>query len=403
MMALAPIITRLYGPDAFGQLGTFIAIAAVVSPLAAMAYPIAIILPRDDRDAFRLVGLSAILALLIAALATIAFWLGGDRLASALGAETISGYLFLIPLTMLFAAWVQIAQQWLIRKQEYKIIARSAIVQSAFLNIAQAGLGWFHPAGAVLIALSVMGNVVHAMILLIGARLRSQYRASALCEKPTMSLRQLAHKYRDFPFYRAPQDFINAASQSLPVLMLAALFSPTAAGFYTLGRSVMGMPSALIGKAVGDVFYPRITTAAAGGEDLPKYIARATGILFCIGIFPFGLVMAAGPWLFKFVFGSDWAMAGEYARWLALFFLFNFINKPSVAAVPVLGIQRGLLIYEAFSTGGKVLGLLVGFYWFGSDLWAVALFSIVGVIAYGIMIFWIFWHSIQWKKNAETS
>jgi uncharacterized membrane protein len=96
-------------------------------------------------------------------------------------------------------------------------------------------------------------------------------------------------------------------------------------------------------------------------------------------------------------------MAGEYARWLALFFLFNFINKPAVAAVPVLRIQRGLLVYEIFSTGTKALGLVIGFYWFGSDIWAVALFSVIGVLTYSAMIFWILAHSKRWKLHAQTS
>ena len=45
-MAFAPIITRIYGPEAFGLLGTFMAILAVLTPVAALTYPIAIVLPR---------------------------------------------------------------------------------------------------------------------------------------------------------------------------------------------------------------------------------------------------------------------------------------------------------------------------------------------------------------------
>jgi O-antigen/teichoic acid export membrane protein len=113
-------------------------------------------------------------------------------------------------------------------------------------------------------------------------------------------------------------------------------------------------------------------------------------------------VVLFGPGLFSLVFGSDWVMAGEYARWLALFFLFNFINRPCVAAVPVLGIQRGLLVYESFSTGSKVLGLIVGFYWFGSDLWAVALFSVIGVAAYSVMMLWILAHAMRWRVDEKA-
>ncbi|MBE0449138.1 MAG: oligosaccharide flippase family protein [Actinobacteria bacterium] len=326
--------------------------------------------------------------------------MGGDWLTSALGAESVAGYLFLIPVVMLFAAWMQITQQWLIRKKQFVVVARAAVAHSLILNSAKTGLGWLHPVGAVLIILATVGQALHAVLLFIGARRRYQSSAADSEGGSGTPLRELAYRHRDFPLYRAPQIFINAASQSLPVLMLAAFFGPAAAGFYTLAQMVMGMPSTLVGKAVTDVFYPRITEAAHNGENLPHHIVRATGALLVIGIVPFGLVIVFGPWLFSYIFGEDWTIAGEYARWLSLFFLFNFINKPSVAAVPVLGIQRGLLIYEIFSTGSKALGLVIGFYWFESDLWAVALFSFIGIVTYSAMMLWILFHAMRWKIDA---
>lgn len=402
-MAFAPLITRIYGPEAFGLLGTFMAIVAVAIPVAALAYPIAIVLPRDDRDALGLVRLSAVLSFGMAVLAAALLALVGDWLMAMLGAEAVAAYLYLIPLAMLFSAWMQIAQQWLIRKKEFGVVARSAIAHSLILNSAKSGIGWLHPVGAVLIVLATLGYALHAALLFIGARLSHQPAENQKEASPRTPLKELAHRHRDFPLYRAPQNLINAASQSLPILMLAAFFGPAAAGFYTLATTVMGMPSNLIGKAVSDVFYPRITEAAHNGENLPQHIIRSTGTLFAVGVVPFGLVVLFGPWLFGFVFGAEWALAGEYARWLALFFLLNFINKPSVAAVPVFGIQRGLLVYEIFSTGGKAIGLLAGFYWFESDLWAVALFSVIGVMTYSAMMLWILANAMRWRKNAKTS
>jgi O-antigen/teichoic acid export membrane protein len=405
-LAFAPVITRIYGPEAFGLLGTFTAIVSVVAPAAALAFPIAIVLPKDDRDALGLVSLSLVLSFAVALLATILLVLGGDWLGATLAVHSIVGFLFLVPVAMLFSAWLQIAQQWMIRKSEFGVIARSAVAHSLVLNSSKAGLGWLYPVGPVLIVLATLGNALHAVFLYIGARRRwlpEPLESSGSANRRKPSLCELAHRYRDFPCFRAPQNLINAASQSLPVLMLAALFGPAAAGFYTLGMMVMGAPSALLGKAVNDVFYPRITAAARNGENVAQHIVRVTSVMFVACVVPFGLVVAFGPELFSFVFGSEWTVAGDYARWLAFFFLFNFINKPSVASVPVLGIQRGLLIYEVFSTGSKALALVAGFYLFGSDIWAVALFSLSGVVAYIMMMFWILMRAIRWRADAKTS
>ena len=117
-IAFSPLITRLYGPEAFGLLGTFMALVAVLTPIAALCYPIAIVLPKKDEDARALVKLSFYISLGIALLVTILLLIGGDWLLAMVGAEAISAFKFLIPLNLLFAVWLQVAQQWLIRKKQ---------------------------------------------------------------------------------------------------------------------------------------------------------------------------------------------------------------------------------------------------------------------------------------------
>jgi O-antigen/teichoic acid export membrane protein len=179
---------------------------------------------------------------------------------------------------------------------------------------------------------------------------------------------------------------INAASQSLPVLMLASFFGPAAAGFYSLGRTVMSMPIRLIGKSVGDVFYPRFTEAAHKGQPLGPLILKATGFLAAAGVAPFALVVAIGPWLFRLVFGENWAVAGDYARWLAIWLYFGFLNRPSVAAIATLGMQRFFLGYEVASLVLRGAVIWIAFRVFHSDLLAVAAFCIIGALLNAFLV-----------------
>lgn len=401
-IAFAPIITRIYGPEAFGLLGTFTASLAVLVPLTALAYPIAIPLPRHDSDALNLARLSFRLSFILSLLAAGIIWLYGGWLTTTLSIEPISEYLLLIPVAMIFSAWTQISQQWLIRKKGFGVIARSAVAYSLILNTAKSAAGWLYPTGAVLITLATLGSLIHTLLMLFGIRKNYKPVENEADSTSPRGITKTIYQYRDFPIYRAPQIFINSASRSLPIILLSSFFGPATAGFYTLARTVMGMPSSMIGKAVSDVFYPHITELAHKGGDLPRYIIKATAFLTFISLVPFTLIFAFGPWMFGLVFGEEWSIAGDYARWLAFFYLFNFINKPAVAAVPVLGIQRGLLIYEIFSTGIKVVGLFLGFYWFRSDTVAIALFSLTGAAAYMIMISWII-NIAKYHKPLKTS
>lgn len=386
-MAFSPIITRLYGPEAFGLLGAFTATLGIVMPIAALSYPIAIVLPKSDDDAKAIAKLSFRIAFIIALLLSAILLIAGNEIAALLGMEAIAGFMLLIPVAMFFNALQQIMQQWLIRKKQFKVTARIAVSQSLILNSSKVGVGWFYPLGAVLIALATLGNALYAVQLWFGAKKWADQDGKIDKVAKSISLKEVAYKHRDFPYYRAPQVFINALSQSLPVLMLASFFGPAAAGFYAIGRTVMGMPSTLIGKAVSDVFYPKIAEAANSHQDVHKPIFKATAALAAVGIIPYGAVFLFGPWLFEFVFGEEWFVAGEYARWLAAWLYFAFMNRPSVAALAVLNMQRMFLIYEIVSLLLRAGSLYIGFAVLNSDIQAVILFSISGIILNFSLIF----------------
>lgn len=397
-MAFAPVITRLYGPEVFGQLGTFMAVLGIVTPLAALTYPIAIVLPKSDAEAQSIAKFSAALAVVVAAITTIILWLAGGRIAAVLNLGAIASFLLLIPVVMLFSACQQILTQWLIRKRQFKITAGAAVIQALVVNSSKAGLGLFHPTSAALIVITTIGHAFHAGLLLSGVRRSKGQNISQPEYAGTWE--KLARRYGDFPLYRAPQVTLNAFSQSLPVLMLATFFGPTSAGFYALGKSVMGMPSTLIGQAVGNVFYPRITDATRSGENLHSLLLRATLAMAAIGVVPFGVVVAFGPSLFTVVFGDQWHVAGEYARWVAIWLFFGFLNRPSVAAIPALGMQDSFLLYEVVSTILRALTILVGFVIFEDDVIAIVLFSLSGVLLNASLVMFIL-HKSQKATTSE--
>ncbi|WP_312938297.1 lipopolysaccharide biosynthesis protein [Stutzerimonas nitrititolerans] len=375
-LLLTPVVTRLYGPESYGVLGVFLAIMQILTPAAALAYPIAIVLPRERDEALDIIRLSALLSvagsLMLAAI--IALW--GDSLAARAGLAAIGNWIWLMPIYMVFAGFVQIMQQWLIRQQRFGVTARSAITNALWIGGGQSGVGWFHPVGWVLLLINTVGQGLYALMMSIGSGLLGAL-ASQTRREP---LWQVARRYGDFAAYRAPQIVINVASQGLPIMLLAALFSTKAAGFYALGRTVMGAPSMLLGKAVGDVFYPRIANAAHIQEPLLPLVRKATVALAITGFAPFLVVMLAGPWLFGLVFGVEWERAGEYARWISVWMLFAFINAPSVTVLPVLRMQRFHLFVTCFTLAVRVVVLAGAYLWSGDDLVAVAYFGVTGAV-----------------------
>ncbi|WP_368503158.1 lipopolysaccharide biosynthesis protein [Alkalihalophilus sp. As8PL] len=386
-MVLSPIITRLYGPEAFGLLGVFTAVIAIITPIAALTYPIAIVLPKSDNDAKGIVRLSLYISTTISMVVAIILIFFNETIVDVFNIEAIAPFMLLIPLVILFSGFLQVTEQWLIRKNQFRITARVTVLQSLILNGSKVGIGFFHPVAAVLIVLTVFGQLLKSFMMIIGVKRANAIKEQGLVsEHASLSIKGLAKKYKDFPIYRAPEVFLNAISQGLPILMLTSFFGPASAGFYSIGKTVLGMPSQLIGKSVGDVFYPRISEAANNGENLTKLITKATLALGAVGIIPYGIVIIFGPSLFGFVFGSEWVTAGEYARWIALWSLFGFMNRPSVRALPVLSAQAFHLRFTILMLVVRFLMLAIGYWVFESDVVAIALFGFSGATLNIILI-----------------
>lgn len=384
----SPIITRLYGPEAFGVLGVFTSMVTIFGPIAALTYPAAIVLPKKDSDAKGLIQISLYIAATMALILTLLIILFSEKIGELLQVQVLNSYLLLLPIIMFFTAGTQVAEQWLIRKKQFSVKAKVAATQAFLVNGTKSGVGLLYPMASSLIFIASLGHLLHALMLAWGARIASMSETVQTSNKlyDLKILKILAMKHYDFPVYRAPHEFLNGISESMPILMLTAFYGPAAAGFYTIGDKVMRLPSKLIGRAVGDVFYPRIAEAAHSHESISKLLIKATLYLTIIGIVPFGIVFIFGPFLFGVFFGSEWIVAGEYARWLALWSYLVFINNPSVKTLPVISAQRFKLIFTTFSISVRLCVLALGGYFFESATMAIALYSISSAIIYFILI-----------------
>jgi O-antigen/teichoic acid export membrane protein len=271
----------------------------------------------------------------------------------------------------------------MLRRKLFKSSAKIAVLQAFLLNGLKSCIGFFYPFASVLIWIAAMDNAFLAVMQTIAI---SGKKTENSADKS--SLWNIAKKYYEFPVYQTPQIFIGNAAPSIPVLLLATFFGPSAVGFYSLGRKVLTMTTSLIGKSVSFVYYPHIASAVNQGKSLRRPLMKATAALALVGIIPFGCVFIAGPWLFALVFGKDWIKAGEYARWIAVWTFFVFINRPSTSTLNVLYMQKFLLLFEIIQIFVLTGGIYIGFRLFNSDLYAIMIFSLLAaVLNIGLLIF----------------
>lgn len=388
-------------PEAFGVLGIYVAILTVLTPVAALTYPTAIVLPKDDCEAKGLVKLSILLAIGISAITVEIIFVWGDALACIFGISNISQFLWLVPFSIIFGAFQQVSQQWLIRKKRFKLIAHISVFQSLIMNGSKAVIGVWYPLVVVLISIQTLSSALYVLLLSIFGLKSKRVNEDKYIINGCYKLIILAVKYKDFPLFRAPEVMISSVLQGAPVLILASLYGPATAGFYTLGRTVVGAPSNLIGKSVGDVFYPRISEAKNNGEELYPLVKKVVLALSVVGIFPFGFLILFSPSVFLFLFGSEWEVAGEYTGWLACWFFLIFINKPLLKVIPVIGLQHLQLIYTTICLCLISGALVISYYIFMEDVISIISVSIVGMLLNIMLILFVLMKCKEYDRKVS--
>lgn len=382
-----PAITRIYEPGTLGVFGVFNSLLSIFGPAAALTYPVAIVLPRHDQEARRLISLSLFIALCASVVTGGAILIFGESLVNTLGLDLPHRYLWFLPAAMISVSAVRAFQQWLLRKKQFKSKVKMDVIHALASNCAKAGLGLWRPLASVLISTAVAAHGLHALLLARAAARgggitgENKSRDDLTPAENKSTWPALAHEYSEFPKYRAPQVVLSGFSQAVPVLLLALFFTPVSAGFYTIARRSLKLPTELFGQAIGDVFYPRIAEARRSGENISAMLIKTTTAMLLLGIIPGIIVFLFGPLIFGFVFGSDWSTAGIYARWLAIWSLFEFSLKPSTRILSVLSEQRLLFFITAVQLSLGSAALIIGGYIIGDETKAVFLYSLSGAAA----------------------
>lgn len=375
-LAATPLITRMFGPEAYGAAGSFLALVSMLVPVAALCYPLAIVLPREDRDAQGLSVLSLTIALVLALLTLACVWVGQPLLERT---GMTASWLLLLPVFMLLGALRQVLEQWAHRLGRFPVSARVSVAQSVTANGGKIGGGLAFPVAGTLVGMALLAEVVACAWYLASLR-RVVLEAFQRRHESITALRQLAATHFDFPVYRAPQILVSSLSLGLPVLILGTWFGAAAAGFYVLARVVVTAPVTLIGKAITDVLTPRLAEASRRGEALRPLLRKSMLGLAPTAALPMLSVIIAGPILFEWLFGAEWRPAGEQARWLALWFYVTLITMPCLAALPVLRMQRFHLQLTCWSAAVR-LSLLLGCAALGADvITCVAVYAISGAL-----------------------
>lgn len=397
VIAVSPILTRLYGPEEFGIFVTFSSVVAIVNVVSSLRYEMAIPLPRVNVEAINLVALSL---LLVTAVSLLVFSVSHATYFQSLAAvQALPPHTLpvLLGLGVLTTGANTTIRYWFIRRKNFRRVATNNVIQSfsqAACQVLASSLGAIG-----LIVGYLVGTLASLSVLLPGF-LKGLPRRRSLCRASRM--RYAAVRHRQFPLYSTWAALLNSAgNQGMPI-MIAFLFSPATAGLYALAYRVLMSPVRVMGEALAQVFFAE-SASARDAQHLKNTVVQFLEFLVSVS-FPLStLCFAALPSVFRLVFGEQWAEAGVYARLLVPALLIQFIFSPLSMLTAVLRKQQYSLLHQALLVVMRVLAILVGWR-FDSIVLALALYSVLTCLVRSTVVIWLVSHvGVKWRDLLRMS
>lgn len=379
-LAIIPILTRLYLSSEFGIYSLFFSITSILGLVSSLKYDQAIMLPKSENEARVLVFLSILFTFGVSIIVGIGLILFQGSFIKYF--EDLSYFIWFIPLSVLLIGLIQIFNSYSSRSQLYKEMSMVRIANSVtVLNFQSLSKYLFKFDG--LVFGKILGDIVSLGIFLF------LFIDRQILNFKTPSWNQLydvSKKYVNFLKYQSPTKLLNAISQNIPVLLFASLYSVEIAGFYALTLRVLQAPITLIGGSTKQVYYQKASKIYAAGDNILELYLKTTLGLLKLFIIPLIIVLFFGEYLFDFIFGNEWTLSGKMAQVLIVWFLFLFINSPSVMTYSILNLQKVQMRLEMTSFFFRFSSIYAGFYFFDSYSISIILFVISSVIINIFMI-----------------
>ena len=390
LLAISPLITRLYSPKDFGVFSMYMSIVGIIGPVIAGKYEYAVVVAEDEREAAILVVGSAILSIAIAIGMFLLLSIGAGEIGSLLSKTKRVEWLMLVPVGTLVYGWNMILNNWHNRMKTYRIMASSRVITASVAGTIQIGSAKLYgsiPSG--LIVGRILGQAC-SVLYLLKSEVKKIYDTLAKGQI-YQDIKVTLLKYIEFPKYLIHSTLLDNVGAQIPVLLIARLFNAQMVGWYGLAYRVLSMPVGLLSQSLGQVFYRRFNELKSRPVDAKRFLIMFWSGLALLSAGPLLLILFYGPAIFAYIFGHNWETAGRIASILAPQLWFMVISSPGSTSFYVLGLQKYSQYFSiaqvGYRTGSIFLGYLANDVFLGLKVMVIA--HIIQTVIYNYIV---------WKK-----
>jgi O-antigen/teichoic acid export membrane protein len=381
----SPLLSRIFTVSDFSLFGIFMSIVTITSVFATVKYDYAIVLSKNDEEAFYILSLSFVIAILFTIFIFLFLIILKEKILYLLNNPDFADWLYLIPISVFAVVSLRILNYWFTRERKYKILAINKVVKNSSIIGSNIIIGLSQITNGGLIIGQIFGTGIASLILGRGLLTNSVLIYRSFSKK---KLKQLVVQYKDFPLFALPNTLLSTFSREMPILFISSWFTNEMVGTYFFARKILSIPMAFIGSSVAQTFYQEFTDIVNSEGNAIKFLTQTWLLLFIVGFIPLLLLFFFGEIIFSFIFGDEWILAGKIASILSPLILLNFISSPTSTTYIVLRKQHIGLIFSLSSTIYRPLAIYTGYiysdFYLGVQL--LVILDAIQIIIYNIVI-----------------
>ena len=374
-IAISPILTRIYTPEDFGLFALFLAITNIIGSVANGRYELAIMLPEKEEDAINTAALGFIISSILSLLILILVILFNNFFVNLIGNEEIGFWLYFVPITVFLLGLWNVLSYYNNRKKNYKDLRNAHIIRSIVLASTHLIIGFVKSGVTGLISGEIFSKL-SANSRLLKNILTDKLLISKITKRKMINM---AKRYKNFPMISLPSSFTTELYANLFSVLLSSLYNVALLGHYYMAQRVLGLPSALLGVSIGQVFFQSAVKEKEKTGQARVIFKSTVKKLFLIALPFFVTSFFIVEDLFAFVFGENWRIAGTYSQILIPIFFVRLLSTP-VSMINTVFERQIYGLYISIILFISNVGIILGSYYFG--LGPEKMFTILSIVLF---------------------
>ena len=348
---ILPVITRTISEELVGIYLFWISISATLTILMTMKLDVAIFVASKKSQARNLTKSIFYSSLLIGLLIYILslFIFNFDFVQEKIG--DIERFVNLLILNSLFVSVFIGLNSFQIYCSDFKGYNISRIIQALIINALVLSTIFILSMDVYFIILAhTIGSFFSLLSIVIMTKFKISFGKKEIFENLKFNL----SKFKRFPIYSLPAEFINNLSLNIPYIFILSKFDPIFLGYYTIINKALSAPIGLIGSSMLTVFKEEASIEIRNEKNCKKSYFRILKFLLIIGLPSFVIFYFVAPDLFSILFSEKYRVAGEIAKIMVPLFLFKFIVSPLSYTLFLMNSQHIDLIWQIVLSVGTV-------------------------------------------------